>query len=156
MKKICTTIVAIMIIFSLLECATIMHGTTQKIGIGSNPSGASVSINGASVGQTPLFYDLKRKDNYIVKIELSGYLLYETTITRKVSGWVWGNILFGGLIGLAVDAITGGLYNLTPEQLQAELRKGEIDIECKDNCIYILTVLESNPNWVKIGSLQKR
>jgi len=35
-----------------------------------------------------------------------------------------GNIVFGELIGLAVDAMSGGLYNLTPTQISAQLVQG--------------------------------
>ncbi len=64
-----------------------------------------------------------------------------------MSGWVWGNIFFGGLIGLAVDAITGGLYNLSPEQINAELRKGGENSFLKQKDIYIFTTLDPDPNW---------
>ena len=36
---------------------------------------------------------------------------------KRVSGRVWGNIGFGCVTGLAVDAITGRLYNLPPAAL---------------------------------------
>src|SRR6266404_2478012 len=91
-------------------CATIIHGTRQDVGISSTPTGASVSIDNTENGKTPLIAKLTRKDNHIVKIELAGYQTFEATLTRSVSGWVWGNIAFGGLIGLAVDGISGGIY----------------------------------------------
>src|SRR5882724_5849028 len=100
-----------------LGCASIMHGTSQDVGISSQPSGAEVTLDNAPAGKTPVVTHMKRGDNHILKLELPGYAPYEATFTKSVSGWVWGNILFGGLIGLGVDAITGGLYNLTPEQL---------------------------------------
>src|SRR5437016_6224692 len=75
-----------------------------------------------TVGKTPVVASMKRGANHILKLQLPGYAPYEATFTKGVSGWVWGNVLSGGLIGLAVDAISGGLYNLTPEQLTAELR----------------------------------
>ena len=56
-----------------------------------------------------------------MKVEFPGYQPFEATVTRSVSGWVAGNILFGGLIGLSVDAISGGLYTLGPEQITATL-----------------------------------
>jgi hypothetical protein len=84
---------------------------------------------------------LTRKDNHIVRIELAGYKPYETTLTRKVSGWVWGNIVFGGLVGLAVDAIDGALYNLTPEQVSAALLAGTAHIVPTRNGMYIAVVL---------------
>lgn len=51
----------------------------------------------------------------------------DTAKTGKllVSGWVWGNVFFGGLIGLAIDAGTGNLHNIEPEHIQANLTKAK-------------------------------
>lgn len=136
-------------------CASIMHGTSQDVGISSSPSSATVWANGQQLGKTPLTTKLARKENHIVKIELPGYMPYETTFTRSVSGWVWGNILFGGLIGLAVDAISGGLYKLSPEQINAELRKESIgEIQTEDG-VLIFVVLQPNSDWEQVGNLTK-
>ncbi len=134
-------------------CATIMHGSSQKIGISSTPTGAKVTIDNKDNGITPLFADLKRGDEHIVRIELEGYEKAELTITKSASGWVWGNIIFGGLIGLGIDAITGGLYDLSPDQLKAELKKQNIGALEKDGTMYILTVLHPRQDWKKIGNL---
>ena len=143
------------LILLLSACGTIIHGTTQQIGFTSSPSKAVVSINGQESGTTPLILDLERKNNHIISIELDGYEEYETTLTRKVSGWVWGNIVFGGLIGLVVDASTGGMYELTPEQLEADLKNKNISYADTDKGLYIGVVLEAKPNWKKIGDLEK-
>jgi len=136
-------------------CATIINKTTQQVGISSNPSNATVTVDGASFGRTPTIASLKRGDNHIVKIELEGYRPYEMAITKKVSGWVWGNVLFGGLIGLAVDAISGGLYRLTPEQVQADLRaNGAANLELGRDGIYVFATLRPNPSWEKVGQLR--
>jgi hypothetical protein len=58
-------------------------------------------------------------------MELPGYQPFEGTLTRNVSGWVFANLLFGGLIGIAVDAAGGGMYDLEPKQLTAYLVKDE-------------------------------
>lgn len=134
-------------------CASIMHGTTQKIGISSSPTGAAVSINNKALGSTPLFADLKRSEEHIVTIELPGYEKTQLTLTKSVSGWVWGNIVFGGLIGLAVDAISGGLYNLSPEQLNAELKKNGANVSSGKDGIIIVAVLHPDSTWKKIGNL---
>jgi uncharacterized protein YceK len=68
----------------LYGCATIMHGTSQKIGISSTPSGAKVYVDNNAVGVTPVFSNLKRGDEHIVKIELDGYQTAELTITKGV------------------------------------------------------------------------
>jgi hypothetical protein len=144
-----------LVLMVLYGCATIMHGTSQKVGISSNPSGAKVWVDNKDIGITPLFADLSRGDNHVVRIELEGFQKAELTLTRSTSGWVWGNILFGGLIGLAVDAISGGLYDLTPEQLNAELRKSGSSASLKNGEIYIVSTLRPNPSWKQIGSLKR-
>ncbi len=73
-----------------------MHGTTQPLGISSSPTNAVVSIDKMSVGTTPVIAKIKRGDNHTVAINMQGYAPFEATVTKKVSGWVWGNIVFGG------------------------------------------------------------
>ncbi len=144
------------LILLVIGCATIMQGTNQGVGISSTPSGASVTIDNQSYGSTPIVAKLSRKDNHIVSIEMSGYQPFETTLTRKTSGWVWGNILFGGLIGLAVDAISGGLYKLTPEQVEAILNKGSMGVIDQADMIFVTVVLEPNYDWERIATLEPR
>ena len=134
-------------------CATIMHGTTQNIGVSSLPTGASVTVNNVNMGVTPMFAKLKRGDDHIVTIEMPGFQKVQLTVTKSVSGWVWGNIIFGGLIGLAVDAASGGLYDLSPEQLNAELKKENTSAIPTSDGLYIVSVLRPDPAWHRIASL---
>ena len=137
----------------LTGCATIMHGTRQSVGISSYPSKADVWVDNKYIGKSPTVVKLTRKDNHYVRVELKGYAPYETTLTHQVSGWVFGNLAYGGLLGLAVDAISGGLYKLTPEQVEVEMKKGKYACTQKGDEIYIAAVLEPNPSWEKIGNL---
>ena len=141
------------IIFLIISgCCTIIHGTTQKVSFSSNPSKAQVTINGLSFGTTPLSILLSRKAEQIIKIELEGYSPYEIILIKKVDAWIAGNIIFGGLIGLAVDAISGAMYKLSPEQIQAELRKETGQI-IKDDKIYLFVTLVPKAEWEKIDNL---
>jgi hypothetical protein len=153
MKK----ILVLAISLSLSNCATIIHGSKQDVGFSSNPTGASVTINGESFGKTPTVVKLQRKDTHAVKITLDGYLPYEVLLTRKVDGWIAGNIIFGGIIGLIVDAADGAMYKLSPEQLTAELRKesASTSFQEKKDGIFIGVTLTPNSNWEKIGTLEK-
>jgi hypothetical protein len=153
MKK----ILVLAISLSLSSCATIIHGSRQDVGFSSNPTGASVTINGANFGNTPTVVKLKRSDTQAVKISLDGYLPYEVVLTRKVDGWIAGNIIFGGIIGLIVDAADGAMYKLSPEQLTAELRRenASTSFQEKKDGIFIGVTLTPNPNWEKIGTLEK-
>lgn len=100
-----------------------------------------------------MILDLKRKNSYMVKLELDDFEPYEVSLTRKASGWVWGNIVFGGLIGLVVDATAGGMYKLTPEQLTAEMRSKSLTVVESGEGLYIAFVLQPKDNWQKIGQL---
>jgi hypothetical protein len=146
---------AVVIPVALAACATIMHGPKQDIGISSTPTAARVVVNNQPRGTTPVVLELARKENHIVRIELDGYQPFEATLTKKVSGWVWGNIVFGGIIGLAVDAMTGGLYNLTPEQIAATMvqRTGSTGKVTKDG-LYVVLVEKADPAWERIGTLR--
>jgi len=139
----------------LAGCATIMHGSSQGVGLSSSPTAAKVTVDNKPLGVTPVVATLTRKDNHIVKFELDGFQPFEATLTRKTSGWVWGNIVFGGLIGLAVDAMTGGLYNLTPEQNAATMVKQSGAASTADGTLQIFVVLAPDPAWKKVGQLTR-
>ena len=139
---------------TLAACGTIMHGTTQNVGISSSPSNAVVAIDNIEMGRTPVVTKLSRKDSHIVRITLDGHEPFETAVTRGVSGWVAGNLVFGGLIGLAVDAISGGMYKLTPEQIGTTLNKS-VEVLEREGDIYIMVVLRADPSWQSIGDLER-
>lgn len=161
-------LLAIISMAFLVGCATIIHGTNQEMAILSNPTAVQVTVDNKLLGKTPIIADLKRKNKHIIKIELEGYLPYEVIISKKASRWLWGNIIVmaptaiaiapeaisWGLIFLAVDAITGGLYELTPEQVQAEMRKAEASTLYKDDVLFLTVVLAPDPDWEKIGNLK--
>jgi len=58
-----------------------------------------------------------------VTVDKPGYKRFETTLNTRVSAWyVGGNILFGGLIGwLIVDPLTGGMWTISPEEVDATM-----------------------------------
>jgi hypothetical protein len=137
-------------------CATIINGSKQYVTVNSTPVGAHVTVDGQDIGVTPTGTKLDRKDRHVVKIEMDGYHPQETVMYPKVSGWVAGNILFGGFIGLAIDAITGSMYRLTPEQVNSRLNiSGTGSIKMKDG-IYVDVVMEPEAGWEKIGQLEKK
>lgn len=138
----------------LTGCATIIQGTTQTVGLSSTPSGAQIYLNNMPLGTTPLMAELKRKDNHVLRIELEGYKPYEATFTRSVSGWVFGNIVFGGIIGLAVDAISGGMYKLTPDQVAAQLAVSAASIHGAREGLFVVVTLAPDAEWERIGELE--
>lgn len=135
-------------------CATIMNGTKQSVGISSVPSGARVTIDGTAMGTAPVMAQLSRKKLHLIKIELDGYAPFELYTKRKYSGWLWGNVLLGGLIGLGIDVGTGGLYKIAPGRVSANLIQRTVQNHDKDS-LYIEAFLSPNSNWEKIGDMKK-
>lgn len=120
-KSLCLLIIAISLLFT--SCATIMTGTDQKLSFNSNVPNAKVYIDGQYRGTTPIILSLKTKDSHDIRIEAPGFAPYSNVIQKKVTGWVWGNILFGGIIGVGIDVITGGLYVFNQDNITGSLVK---------------------------------
>jgi hypothetical protein len=137
----------------LAACATIMQGSSQEVSVASTPTGARLFVDGTEAGKTPFVASLKRKDKHVIRIEMEGYQPFEMPLGRGTSGWVWGNIVFGGLPGLAVDAISGGMYKLKPEQVEATLAQSTASIEDGADALVVTVVLHPDPAWDRIGTL---
>lgn len=153
MKK--TVLIATLSLSLLVSsCATIISGSKQKVNFRSNPAAASIFIDEVEVGKTPFEIKLERKKEHHVMIKLDGYQTYETNLTKKFNAWYLGNIVFGGLIGIIIDPITGAIYNLSPDEINAEMSKGTA-FKGNKNDVYIAVALNIDPNWKKVGQLEK-
>lgn len=105
---------------ALTGCASIVNGRSEDVSINTSPSEADCYVGGTKY-RSPAKASLKRKNDYDVKCEKEGYSPATAQIKSKTSGWVWGNIAFGGIIGLVVDVGTGGAYKLRPNELSLAL-----------------------------------
>lgn len=94
---------------------------------------------------------LSRKENHIIKLELENYEPKIITVNRETSNWFIGNCIFGGLIGMAIDAISGGMYRLEPEEINADFD----DVLVNEDFLYIKVVLQPDPEWERIYQLKK-
>jgi hypothetical protein len=149
------TVVAVVLLAGVISaCATIMHGSSQELSVASTPTGARVLVDGSESGKTPFVANLRRKDKHVIRIEMDGYQPFEMPIVRETSGWVWGNLVFGGIPGLAVDAITGGLYKLKPEEVNATLANQTASVASGNDYLVVAVVLRPEAGWQKVGQLE--
>jgi hypothetical protein len=131
-------------------CCSIIHQTRQAVAISSTPSRARVIVDEEEQGRTPLVAKMKRKYHHTIRLELEGYEPYEMALTRKV----WGNLVFGGVIGLIIDASNGALYRLTPEAITAGMTEGRAKILYKDDEMNIFVMLHATSTLERIATLR--
>lgn len=115
-------------------CSSIVHGGNRNITVTSDPVGAKVTVfkdgttEAVHSGTTPVTLSLDPRGGYFkgqaytLKFELTGYKATEVQLRPAMSGWYFGNIVFGGLIGMiVVDPLTGSMWNLTPDKIEHKL-----------------------------------
>lgn len=110
----------------LSGCATITRGKQDVLEIQTTPSGAQVQTsNGMSCGSTPCALKMDRRSDLVVNITKKGCKPMAINVTHKTANagaaGVAGNVLVGGIIGLAVDGATGASQDLVPNPVIANL-----------------------------------
>ena len=133
-KVIYLATVAFLSVFSI-NCATIISGRTQDLPVTSTPSEAIITIGSMKQVSPATFMLDRRQGVYVVKVEKEGYQTVEVTLRKGVNGWVFGNIIFGGLIGLVIDVASGSASKFTPTEIDVNLAEKQVgfnNVEGKD------------------------
>jgi hypothetical protein len=116
-------------------CATIFGKSNYNVVINSNPTGAALSITDKSgkeiyKGSTPATVNLKSsagyfsKAEYQLKFELANHDQKIVSLTSKLNGWYFGNLLLGGVVGmLIIDPASGAMYKLPETTINETLIK---------------------------------
>ena len=124
-----------MLALTTAGCASIVHSGYRPVTIDSNPQGASVTITDRkgrviTTETTPFTARLDPRGGYFkgqryaAEFQLTGYATTLAPIYPKLSPWYFGNIVFGGLIGIVVvDPLTGSMWNLRPLHIEQTLEK---------------------------------
>ena len=100
-----------LLILSCLQmggCATILNGDHQPVAFSSEPENATVKIDGVAMGKTPCVIPVARKGgDKLVQLELAGHKTVMLELDNQIAAAGFGNILFGGIIGVGIDAASG-------------------------------------------------
>ena len=100
----------------LSGCATIVKGSSQTMnvatGTGKQVNAVVTSANGTMPVLLPQAVSVeKSSDDIIINITESECIVPSTTIIKSnLSGWFWGNIIFGGLLGSTTDLASGSAW----------------------------------------------
>ncbi|WP_130286684.1 hypothetical protein [Aquimarina brevivitae] len=148
-KKISVLGLAGLILFAT-SCASIVSKSTYPLSIDSAPSQASIVIKDKKgieifTGQTPATVDLKAgsgffsKARYQVTFSKNGYDSKTIPVEFKLDGWYFGNIVFGGVLGLLIiDPATGAMFKLENEFINETLAPTTASVENKGLKVYTL------------------
>ena len=107
----------------MTACASIVSKSQYPVTVSSNPPGANFTVKKASglamsTGVTPATLILNSSNGYF---QPAKYLVEFTrkgstqsiTLNASINGWYFGNLLFGGIIGLLiVDPATGAMWKM--------------------------------------------
>lgn len=117
-------VLAASIVLTASGCASIISDSSYPVSVSSAPAGARYEVtnedgrvvhSGVTPGMVTLdagagFFD---GETYAVTYRKDGYGEQKSTIDSKVDGWYWGNLVFGGFLGmLIIDPATGAMYKL--------------------------------------------
>ena len=114
------------ILLSMGGCATVTRGVSEVLVIETDPPGADVDITPANQHcRTPCSAKVKRKDNQMVVIRREGYEEIRVNVQPQIAGagaaGMAGNVILGGLIGVAIDAASGATKELKPNPIKVTL-----------------------------------
>ncbi|MBI1953816.1 MAG: hypothetical protein HYS41_06820 [Candidatus Omnitrophica bacterium] len=141
MKRFIRPTTLVLVAALLAGCASIIHGSQQSVRVMSSPSGAVVRVNLNSMATTtPGVLSLNRKEvGYVLTFEKQGYKPVEVSLRRTVDGWLFGNILFGGIVGIVIDFASGSAYKLTPDEVTMALdRMGASLKDTKGDLLFVV------------------
>jgi len=104
----------------LANCATVVEGTDQSVLVSTDPNGAECVLKRdgtdiAAVASTPGTVVVgKSKDPIQVGCRKPGYIDTTGYLQSGFQGMTFGNILLGGIIGVAIDAGSGAMHEYPP------------------------------------------
>lgn len=165
MKKVLLTSL-IALTLGINGCATIVSGSSQIVTFTSVPESATIEIKNRKgvkihTGQTPVTVSLKKgagyfkPESYQVSFSKSGYQSKTVEVTGTLSGWYFGNILFGGLIGiLIVDPATGAMFRLAPKDVNTVLESQNLSTESQKDPTLTVMLAEEVPVQIMARAIQ--
>ncbi|SSD82164.1 Uncharacterised protein [Klebsiella quasipneumoniae] len=117
-KSLCVALSAVLAATTLSGCCTIVDGKSQEVAIKTNAPAMYTIRNDdgqiVSTGLAPANVSLKRGDApFTVTLQRTDSAPIATGVIHdNANGWVWGNIMFGGIIGGIIVYSDGAAWDL--------------------------------------------
>lgn len=127
MRKLQLLLVATVTLFMTTSCASIFTKRTQEVNFKGVPGTTivdkdknklvtEIGSNGFGVGR--FSKQLKKKT---IEARKDGYTSREYIMGTKIQPWFWGNIILGGIPGMAIDAATGKMMKFSDKMIDVTL-----------------------------------
>lgn len=113
MRKLYKYMCGVVVAFTLTSCATIVSGTKAEVlldGCLNDTLTVQTNVETYSGVTLPQLVEVKR--NHLeepIVVSKADTVLYRVYPGKKLNGWVWGNLLGTGIIGVT-DFLTGAAY----------------------------------------------
>ena len=117
MKKWVLAVLLVPAVLVMNGCATIMTGKYEDISVTSDPPGVTVRADNGTQIVTPGHFNFTRNQEHTLVADYGGAETQQVHLKHQMQGWVWGNILLGGIIGLAIDSASGAGDELFPKKV---------------------------------------
>lgn len=118
-------------------CATLINSENQMVAFNSDPEGATVAVDGVPMGRTPVVLPVPRKGgDKTITFSKEGHQTVQFNLRNTLDAALAGNLLFGGFIGLGIDAISGrgGGYQKSV-RVVLPAGSGMIQVDSKGNAV---------------------
>ncbi|MDD4490107.1 MAG: PEGA domain-containing protein [Paludibacter sp.] len=141
MNKISIVLLATTMLF-MTSCATLFAGTKDRITFNSNPSGATIYIDGIEQCKTPCTMNVKRDiSGTDVEFKLDGYETRLITLSQEFN--VVSVINLGNLFGWGIDVLSGAVmkydrksYDITLDNKNTSMiNPTKINIDTQKNIV---------------------
>lgn len=150
----------IVFILFLNSCATIVSRTVYPVRIDSSPHKVKVTVadrKGKEIytGLTPANITLRsgagffQRAIYTITFNKEGFKERTIEVRATLNGWYFGNVVFGGVVGLLiVDPATGAMYRLNEVDINETLEENK-EIMQQTRTLEIRHINTIPENWKK-------
>jgi hypothetical protein len=145
---------ALVMVASAAGCGVITGGTTETITVQSVPSMATLTTQPTSGSfTTPASIELARKNSYTLIANREGYQEAQFQISQSMRvGPLILDILFTGLIGVVVDAATGGWWDLSPDDATMSLEPAQPNVAGLDPIRIWLSEVDDSGETLRVDA----
>ena len=113
---------AAILLLALNGCGTVFGGVSQDVKLSSDPSNAQVLDSATGLKySTPATVSLKKSSSHSLEFSKEGYKTEVVPLRRDARFLWWFLDAFSLGLGNLIDAATGGLFDIKPDQVHVAL-----------------------------------